>query len=165
MSFYLTLPSNVKEGELDMENKVSNYKTYLESPLNLYGTWEVAVVKLIYSNSFYALRHKIENGVYVEDQDSIEPYSKPKALFIYTDFIEDQIVGNTASPLLEVVGTSTQAKDETITLNIVNPHYVKINRSNITNIRIMTRDNTGEFVQFLPNSLYILKLHFRPKMV
>lgn len=50
MSFYVTLPSNVKS--LKFENLTSNFTTELNIPIRLNGPYEVALVELTYDRSW-----------------------------------------------------------------------------------------------------------------
>lgn len=52
MSFYLTLPS---DNSLNFypDNKISNFKTRLPTPLELKGEWEVGLAEFIYPHTWY----------------------------------------------------------------------------------------------------------------
>ncbi len=78
-NFYITLPSNVKS--FFPQNKISNYKTKLASRLYLPDQWEVGLVEISYTYSWYNLstRQKLvllysdngeekflDEGIYVE---------------------------------------------------------------------------------------------------
>ena len=52
-NFYITLPSNVKS--FFLENKISNYKTKLSSRIILPDEWEVGLVEISYTFSWYNL--------------------------------------------------------------------------------------------------------------
>lgn len=51
-SFYLTLPSNVNQ-TLFPDNSLASYVTKLPNPIQLEGSWEVALVEVLYTSSFY----------------------------------------------------------------------------------------------------------------
>lgn len=53
-SFYITLPSNVKNERLS--NKIGNYVTDLPSKLNLSKDWKVGLVEIQYTNSWFNLK-------------------------------------------------------------------------------------------------------------
>jgi hypothetical protein len=48
MSFYITLPSNSSKAEYP-GNRQSNYTTIIKQPINLNGSYEVALVDITYS--------------------------------------------------------------------------------------------------------------------
>lgn len=146
MSFYITLPSNVTNNEND-DNRVSHYNTYLQRPLLLYGPWEVAIVKIIYTNTLEQSANQ-NNEIF----------------YFYTDFIEEQILGDTRAQLLDVIG-NTGTENSMVTVQFTNPHYVTCSKSIIRSIWLGTRDSVGEYIKFRTNSRLIVKLHFRPKLV
>lgn len=88
--------------------------------------------------------------------------NKLSALFVYTDIIEYQVVGDTFAPLLRTVSVPNNLRfGDYVTHNYNQPHYVPIARSNIDNIEINIKTDTGEAVKFIAGKV-ILKLHFRP---
>ena len=60
-NFYVTLPSNVKSYDYFPENTVSNYVTKLASRLTFTGEWEVGLVEMSYTLSWFNVskKHKI----------------------------------------------------------------------------------------------------------
>ena len=87
---------------------------------------------------------------------------KTDSMFIYTDIIEDQYVGDTKAPLLDTVSISG-GQDESITVNINNPNYVRVSKSEISTINIMLKNSFGEFIPFTNLAKVIVKLHFKPR--
>ena len=86
-----------------------------------------------------------------------------QTLFIYCDIIDYQYVGNAYVPLLRnVVVDNSYLKTSWVQYD--NPHYLNINKSEISVIRVEIRDDTGRKVKF-DNGKVIAKLHFRPKIV
>ena len=84
-------------------------------------------------------------------------------IFVYTDIIKNQYVGDTLAPLLRGVGNRGK-NNETITVEFINPLYVDLNKTEIRNIHIYLRDSTGEKIYFRdPGSKVIVKLDIRPK--
>lgn len=104
--------------------------------------------------------YNIKNPLIIEKQD--RKIQKIDSLFLYTDIIEDQYVGNTKAKLLDVVQISGKV-DETTTVNILNPNYVKVSNSEISTINIMIKDGFGDFIHFTNLAKVIVKLHFKPK--
>ena len=84
------------------------------------------------------------------------------SMFIYTDIIEDQIVGDTKAKLLDTLSIKG-GRDEVVTIEVENPNYVNVNKSEINSINISLRDSTGDYIHFTKFATFILKLHFRHK--
>ncbi len=82
-------------------------------------------------------------------------------LFIYTDIIEDHIVGDQKVPLLRTVKV-TGKYGETVMLNFENPHYIPLKQKFIDTIQTSIRDDTGQKVKFTRGRV-IVKLHFRKR--
>jgi hypothetical protein len=82
------------------------------------------------------------------------------SLYIYSDIIKFQYVGDTLSPLLRNVQVGNHNHGiTTITYNT--PHYISLDYTFIDTINISIRDDIGQFIKFLPGK-NIVKLHFRP---
>lgn len=81
-------------------------------------------------------------------------------IFIYTDIIKYQYVGDRLAPLLRTVVVLNDARS---TQNIIynSPHYVPTNKSVIENINIRITDEFGKNIRF-KRGKSIIKLHFRP---
>ena len=85
-----------------------------------------------------------------------------ESMFIYTDIIEDQYVGDSRSKLLDTLSIKGK-KDEVVTIELENPNYVNLNKSEISSINISLRDSTGELIHFTKFAKFIVKLHFKPR--
>ena len=84
-------------------------------------------------------------------------------LYVYTDIVAPQIVGDTQAPLLRVV--SVTGKDgEMVNVQYDRPHYVPIVRNSFNTIEVEIRLNSGDFVPFERGKL-ILVLHFRRRQI
>ena len=83
------------------------------------------------------------------------------SLFVYSDIIDNQFVGNSRSPLLNVVNVSNNYQ-QVISRIYDNPNYIPVSSREISSINISIRDDTGEKI-FFTNSKVIIKLHFRSK--
>lgn len=71
-------------------------------------------------------------------------------LFVYSNILQDQLVGDSSSTLLRIVNLN----DDKIT-----PHYVPLKRTLIPTINIEIKDEFGKNIDF--NSKIIIKLHFK----
>jgi len=85
-----------------------------------------------------------------------------ESMFIYTDIIEDQYVGDTKAKLLDTLSIKG-TRDEVVTIEVENPNYVNVNKSEINAINITLRDSTGTLLHFTKFAKFIIKLHFKPK--
>ena len=84
-------------------------------------------------------------------------------LFVYTDIIEHQYVGDKLAPLLRVVAVKNSAEfGDYIECSFNEPHYLPVCRNNIDTILIDIRTNTGEPVHFGFGTVIVM-LHFRQK--
>ena len=80
-------------------------------------------------------------------------------MFIYSDIIEPQIVGNSLVPLLRTINIS--GKDgEAITNNFHNPYYLKLSRYEVDVIAIVICNELGEELAMNKEQI-TLTLHFR----
>ena len=84
------------------------------------------------------------------------------SLFIYSDIIQPQVVGDTHAKLLQV--TPAPQRTNTIISHTFNPvQYVPLERNNFETIEISIRNSAGDLVPFT-TGLSIVKLHFRPRI-
>lgn len=83
-----------------------------------------------------------------------------QSLYIYSDIIEYQLVGDEYAPLLRNVVVS-QNYSHPVAINYDNPHYLPVNKSIISTINIDIRDDTGKEINFIQGKVEV-KLHFRP---
>jgi hypothetical protein len=83
------------------------------------------------------------------------------SIFIYSDVIDTQIVGDSRTRLLRVINVSSKYK-EVVSRVYENPDYLPVSSREINSIEIILRDDTGQKI-FFTNSKVIVKLHFRKK--
>ena len=82
------------------------------------------------------------------------------ALYVYTDIIENQRVGDVSAPLLRIVPTNPKKAGMVITHSYQMPHYMPIKTNYIDTIQIDIRSDFGEKVPFQSGKV-VVKLHFR----
>lgn len=82
-------------------------------------------------------------------------------LFIYSDILEHEIVGDSRAPLLRVVNVEHR-NGEQVSIHYDTPHYKRIQTKVFDTVEIDIRDGTGESIPFTRGTL-ILTLHFRRK--
>ena len=80
-------------------------------------------------------------------------------LFVYSDLVEHQIVGNVRAPLLRTV-TVKEKHGRDVSLIYEQPHYLPVNKKLFDTIEINIRDATGRKVPFQRGRV-VVKLHFK----
>ena len=81
-------------------------------------------------------------------------------LYVYTDVIQHQVVGDHFVPLLKCVDI-TGSTQEAVTVTYEKPHYVTVSKDHITDIAIEVKTDQDIRVPFKYGKV-IAKLHFRP---
>ena len=89
---------------------------------------------------------------------NVERYT---ALYVYTDIIQSQLVGDVREPLLRVVPVKSRYGDTTCVI-YERSNFLPPRRSNIQTMEINVRSDTGELVSFESGKL-IVTLVFRRK--
>ena len=85
------------------------------------------------------------------------------SLFIYSDVIKPQIIGDTYAKLLQV--TPAPQRTNNIISHTFNPvQYVPLEKRHFETIEITIRNSAGDLIPFT-NGLSIVKLHFRPRVL
>ena len=93
------------------------------------------------------------------ESDAIVSRKSIESIYIYSDIVENQYVGDYKVPLLRVVPVRSNF-GEMDWIHYDKPHYMRLSRENINNIEINIRDSTGEFVSFESGKV-IVTLVFR----
>ena len=97
----------------------------------------------------------------VESPFAADPCAHFKMMFVYTDIVESQIVGDVLAPLLRMVHV-TGTDGELVNIQYDRPHYLPISRKDIETLEIVIRMHTGDLTPFERGRSYV-KLHFRQK--
>lgn len=97
----------------------------------------------------------------VESPLVADPCAHYRVLFLYTDIVEPQIVGDIFAPLLRIVNV-TGNDGEMVCVQYDRPHYIPLSRKLIDTIEIVIRTHRGELTPFERGRSYV-KLHFRQK--
>ena len=116
-----------------------------------YVFWFTDHLEKVFGNSKYT---KDSSDLYVI-KDAIVIVT---ALYVYTDIIDYQYVGDTLAPLLRNVAVVDQNGTVSVTYN--SPDYLKINKSEINKIYIKITDEEGNNIRFI-NGKVIVKLNFK----
>ena len=83
------------------------------------------------------------------------------SLYIYTDIVDHQLVGDTAAPLLRCVPVRGAIHDFT-TITYDKPHYVAINKLHIKTISVEIKTHQNRHVSFCYGKV-IVRLHLRQR--
>lgn len=84
-------------------------------------------------------------------------------MYVYTDVIQYQSVGDSHVPLLRCVHITGKSNDAVIA-RYDNPHYASVNKDHIDSIIIELKDDQNNEVAFSYGKV-IVKLHFKPKRI
>ncbi|GBL84000.1 hypothetical protein AVEN_208317-1 [Araneus ventricosus] len=80
----------------------------------------------------------------VESPLVADPCAHYRVLFLYTDIVEPQIVGNVFAPLLRIVNV-TGSDGEMVCVQYDRPHYIPLSRKIIDTIEIVIRTHRVDF--------------------
>ena len=80
-------------------------------------------------------------------------------LYVYTDIVEAQIVGDSKVPLIRIVPVETTAT-EIVVKTFLSPQYIPVSRKQFNTIEMNIRLHTGELVPFAAGHL-LVTIHFR----
>ena len=83
------------------------------------------------------------------------------SIYLYTDIVADQMIGDAFAPLLRIVHIDKQKCGDIVTRTYQSPNFVKVKRKNFDTIDMHIRRDTGEKISFQRGKV-IVKLCFRP---
>jgi hypothetical protein len=81
-------------------------------------------------------------------------------LYVYTNIVEYQVVGNGKAPLLRVIDSEILKNQTTF----VNPYYLPVSVGTINEISIFLFNSQGKPVDFRMGGRVVAILHFRPRL-
>ena len=84
------------------------------------------------------------------------------SLFVYTNIIENQFIGNAMAPVLKTVAVKGEV-GEIADINYYSPQYVPVLSRSFHEIEISIKGDTGKPIPFIDGSKVIVKLHFRKR--
>ena len=94
---------------------------------------------------------------------TFDPRTSFYNIFIYSDLIKPQFVGNTRARLLQV--TPAPEKHDEMVSHVFNPvQYLPLETKNFQTINIDIRNSAGSYIPFT-GGLSIVKLHFRQRQI
>lgn len=104
---------------------------------------------------------QISGTRYIQSPNVADPNFDFKLLYIYSDIVDSQIIGDSVAPLLRVI--TVKGNDGDMVHEMFDrPHYVTLVRKNFQTIETVIRTHAGRLVSFDRGKL-IVKLHFRQK--
>ena len=98
----------------------------------------------------------------------VDPNRALSTLYVYTDVVEPQLVGDAYVPLVRTVvdrnegGGGRGERGETVSRAFTNVHYVNASRGKIHDVQVHITDDAGKRVPFEAGRV-VVKLHFRRK--
>lgn len=81
-------------------------------------------------------------------------------MYIYSDIVEPNLVGDCVSPLLRIVKSENSSKRENVVAIFNNLYYVPVLKRQFDTIEINIRDDEGNLVPFVSGKLNV-RLHFK----
>ncbi len=85
----------------------------------------------------------------------------PSSLYVYTDIIDLERVGDTMAPLLRTIPIEDTTKDSMLVSHTFHRvYYKRVNRNTISSILMELHDDRGDEIKF-ESGLVIAVLHFR----
>ena len=83
-------------------------------------------------------------------------------MYVYTDIVKSQIVGDVQCPLLGVVPVKPKERDVCF-FAFSHPYYIRLERHEISEINIKLKTDTGDPFPLAPHGKVVSRLHFRRK--
>jgi len=91
---------------------------------------------------------------------SFTPFSVHQpTLYVYSDLVRHQIVGDKMVPLLRIV-TTTGNLGQTITQTFTRPYYLPVSKGYISTVEIQINNDSGDQIKFLSGKV-VCVLHLR----
>ena len=85
-----------------------------------------------------------------------------KSMYIYSDIIKYQMVGDVQAPLLGILPVQGRYREQ-VFWHFTPPYYIPVSKNHIETIEIRLCTDTGEVFPILGNGKVISRLHFRRK--
>lgn len=142
------------------------YTLELNSPLATllgFGDWES--VKILHQDKFAEMITGHPRRLEIVQGDSpfpVNPHKNILNIFIYTDIIAHQYVGDSHVPLLRILPLDGRQTDNVISRTFNPIHYLNLSRGEIISVRVKLCDASGAEFNF-SSGKSIVKLHFKRK--
>jgi len=147
---------------LIFENKTGRYSLTLRSGYTV--KFEGLIAKLL------GFPENKEIGTITGDDPApislIDSYDIPSILYIYTDIIEFQYVGDTKAQLIATIPVNLKQNEKICSFTFVNPLFYDVNTNKIESIHITIKDDQNQFIKFKDGENKVLiKLEFKQKNI
>ena len=93
-------------------------------------------------------------------ENAVNLYHFSSVFYIYSNIVENTIVGNSEVPILAVMNTNSMERRNTVANIIDNPRYIKLNTNFVKLIEIKICDSVGELISFNSGTV-IIKLKIK----
>lgn len=165
------LPENSEQFKNDLET-IKNYRSILPSFSVFSGKSKADnFIKLkIPENHSIELQGKLLHLFNVEREEykatqifrvDFDNVRVMDTIYIYSDILQEQYVGDTLAPLLRTVTTHSN-NSHYVSSIYDNPHYIPLKNTRISSINIELKDDLGRPIQFTNLlSKVLIKLHFK----
>ena len=138
-------------------------KSQLKASINLTAPWNIEFTNGLQKElgfKYTKIQASGINSQFTATEKIYPQLNTINGLYVYTDIVEHQYVGDESAPLLRVVSVDNRATFGDIVNTIYSsPHYVPV--SYIETIRVDIRDDIGDPIQFSSGKV-LIKLHFKP---
>jgi len=155
--YYSTIPQL-----LDELNKIT--PTIRFEHLNTIQVKTDEIISSLYLSPMLALQLGFEPNIDLMKikQAQKQPYldiGYPQQVFVYTDIIQPQYVGDTKAPLLRIVAMADTNHGKVQTVTFQNVHYLPLAKLNFDTIETLLKDHAGRDLPFASGTLTVT-LHF-----
>ena len=132
-----TLPQLQTHLRLDPYSQVASLEIQDTQLTNMRVKISFALARML---GFDTLNYR-QPGLYVASR--VVNLNNTNAIFVYNDLIQSKIVGNTLTPLLDVVAVQGGPGD-LVCSRLNKPHYKPVLRKHFSDIHISLRDDQGK---------------------
>lgn len=77
-------------------------------------------------------------------------------VFVYTDLISSQIVGNTMAPLLKIIPVLKEKEGDQVVRSYSNPLYLDLQKNYIENVEVELRGSSGDYIHFTDGKIFLV---------
>jgi hypothetical protein len=147
---------------LDELNKISPFITFEYSNI-VYITANDSIEEVTLSDMLaLQLGYEPHRNLLKFEHAAKQPYidiGYPHQVFVYTDIIQPQYVGDTKAPLLRIVAMSDTNHGKVQSVAFQNVHYFPLSKLSFDTIEILLKDHAGQNLPFASGTLTVT-LHF-----
>jgi len=141
--------------------KVQNNDTQFQLPVEA-KKFSTIATQVSYNNVVSANTAPFEDEIMVAEAPYPPKLARctPSHLYLYTDIIKPNLVGDCVAPLLRIIKVDKQSTDTNISVSFSNPYYLPIMKREFDTIEINIRDDEGKLIPFVSGKLNV-RLHFK----